>query len=122
MITGRRGHRIGCTIVWCGLSKNPTVMSVICISTPIAWPIDGTSCAVTEYGEIKRELTQVSSLFSVVFYRTITSVPAVMRTMPTALFQVNGSWNRRKASTSVMTTLSLSMGTTLVTSPNCSAL
>ena len=48
--------------------------------------------------------------------------PAVMSIIPTRDFTVNCSCRKTKASTRVMTTLSLSMGTTLETSPICSAL
>ena len=48
-------------------------------------------------------------------------VPAVMRTAPTADLTVNRSCRNTKASTRVMTTLSLSIGTTLEASPICSA-
>ena len=39
-------------------------------------------------------------------------VPAVIRAQPTRLLAVKGSCRKTKASASVMTTLSLSMGTT----------
>ena len=56
------------------------------------------------------------------YYKTISSVPAPMRTQPTRDLTVNFSWRKTKASTSVMTTLSLSTGTTLEASPIWSAL
>ncbi len=51
------------------------------------------------------------------FYSTITSVPAPMRRHPMTDLGVNFSWRNTAAITRVMTTLSLSMGTTLDTSP-----
>ena len=56
-----------------------------------------------------------------VYYSTMTKVPAVIKMAPKPDFQVNFSWRNTKASTSVMTTLSLSMGTTLDASPICRA-
>ncbi len=50
-------------------------------------------------------------------YRTIKSVPAVIKTQPTILFQVNCSWRKMNARTRVSTTLILSIGTTLLASP-----
>ena len=54
--------------------------------------------------------------------RTIRSVPAPMSAHPTADFGVNFSCKNTNASTSVITTLSLSIGTTFEASPICSAL
>ena len=54
-------------------------------------------------------------------YSTINSVPAVMRAQPTRLLAVKGSCSTTKASARVMTTLSLSMGTTLDAAPTCKA-
>ena len=53
---------------------------------------------------------------------TISSVPAPMSTQPSADLGVTCSWSSSTASTSVMTTLSLSMGTTLLAGPSCKAL
>ena len=53
---------------------------------------------------------------------TMTSVPAPIRIQPIRDFVVNSSCRKIKASTSVMTTLSLSTGTTLEASPICKAL
>ena len=55
-------------------------------------------------------------------YKTITNVPAPMRTQPINDFAVKSSCKNTKASTNVMTTLNLSMGTTFEASPNCNAL
>ena len=55
------------------------------------------------------------------FHIAISSVPAVIRAAPAMDFHVNFSWRNAKASTSVITTLSLSTGTTLDVSPICSA-
>ena len=55
-------------------------------------------------------------------HRTMTSVPAPIRIQPIRDFMVNSSCRKIKASTSVMTTLSLSTGTTLEASPICKAL
>ena len=49
-------------------------------------------------------------------------VPTVIRAEPTADFHVNLSWRNTNARISVITTLSLSIGTTLLTSPTCIAL
>ena len=54
-------------------------------------------------------------------YSTINSVPAVMRAQPMRLLAVKGSCSTTKASARVMTTLSLSMGTTLDAAPTCNA-
>ncbi len=54
-------------------------------------------------------------------YSTINSVPAVMRAQPIRLLAVKGSCSTTKASARVMTTLSLSMGTTLDAAPTCKA-
>ena len=45
-------------------------------------------------------------------YSTINRVPAATRAQPTILLAVKGSWRNTKASTRVITTLSLSMDTT----------
>ena len=54
-------------------------------------------------------------------YSTINSVPAVMRAQPMRLLAVKGSCSTTKASARVMTTLSLSTGTTLDAVPICKA-
>ena len=54
-------------------------------------------------------------------YSTINSVPAVIRAQPMRLLAVKGSCSTTKASARVMTTLSLSMGTTLDAAPTCKA-
>ena len=54
-------------------------------------------------------------------HRTISSVPRPIRAQPARDFAVKRSCRKRKASASVMTTLSLSTGTTLDASPICSA-
>ena len=69
-----------------------------------------------------------STLFLIVqevcfsFYITMINVPAVISTAPTNDFAVNFSWRNTKARTKVITTLSLSIGTTLDASPICNAL
>ncbi len=55
-------------------------------------------------------------------HSTITSVPAPISRQPTSDFTVNCSCRKRNARASVMSTDSLSMGTTFETSPSCSAL
>ena len=55
-------------------------------------------------------------------YKTISNVPAPISAHPIKLFVVNSSCKNTKASTSVMITLSLSIGTTFDASPTCSAL
>ena len=55
------------------------------------------------------------------FYNTMNSVPAAISAQPNRLLALAGSCKIRKASASVMTTLSLSTGTTLDASPICSA-
>lgn len=55
------------------------------------------------------------------FYITINKVPAAMSAPPIRLLAVNGSCRMKNASASVMTTLSLSMGTTLDAAPICRA-
>ena len=50
-------------------------------------------------------------------HSTISSVPAPMRAHPSRAFAPACSWRKRKARARVMTTLSLSTGTTLETSP-----
>ena len=55
-------------------------------------------------------------------YKTISSVPAPMRTQPRTDLAVTFSWRKTKARIRVMTTLNLSTGTTLDASPICSAL
>jgi len=59
--------------------------------------------------------------FCISRYSTINSVPAVMRAQPMRLLAVKGSCSTTKASARVMTTLSLSMGTTLDAAPICKA-
>ena len=54
-------------------------------------------------------------------HSTINSVPAVMRAQPMRFLAVKGSCSTTKASARVMTTLSLSMGTTLDAAPTCKA-
>ena len=54
-------------------------------------------------------------------HSTINRVPAVISAQPIRLLAVNGSRRTINASTSVITTLSLSMGTTLQASPICKA-
>ena len=60
-----------------------------------------------------------SGIFS---YKTIINVPAAMRMQPMMDLALNFSFKKIKAKIKVMTTLSLSMGTTLEASPNCRAL
>ena len=55
-------------------------------------------------------------------HSTMTSVPAPIRIQPIRDFTVNSSCRKIKASINVMTTLSLSTGTTLDASPICKAL
>lgn len=55
-------------------------------------------------------------------YKTITNVPTPIKTQPISDFTVNCSCRNTKAKTIVMTTLNLSMGATLDTSPICNAL
>jgi hypothetical protein len=55
-------------------------------------------------------------------YSTITSVPAPIRTHPIRDLTVNSSCRKMKAKTSVITTDSLSIGTTFEASPTCRAL
>ena len=50
-------------------------------------------------------------------HKIMTKVPAVISTPPRAVFRVIFSCKKTKASTMVMTTLNLSMGTTRETSP-----
>ena len=54
-------------------------------------------------------------------HRTISNVPAPIRMQPISECTVNFSCRKTKASTSVMTTLSLSTGTTREASPICNA-
>ena len=56
------------------------------------------------------------------FYNTISIVPAPIRIQPMIDLAVNFSCRKTNANTKVNTTLSLSMGITLETSPTCSAL
>ena len=56
------------------------------------------------------------------YQSTITSVPAVISAAPIRDLAVKLSCRKTNASTNVITTLSLSMGTTLETSPTCNAL
>ena len=53
---------------------------------------------------------------------TINKVPAAIRTQPIIDLGVNFSCRKTNASISVITTLSLSIGTTLDASPSCRAL
>ena len=55
-------------------------------------------------------------------YKTITNVPAPIRIHPINDFAVNSSCKNINASIKVITTLSLSIGTTLEASPICNAL
>ena len=55
-------------------------------------------------------------------YKTMINVPAPIKTHPMKDLTVNCSCKNTKASTSVITTLSLSMGTTFEASPICKAL
>ena len=57
----------------------------------------------------------------ILFYNTMNKVPAAMSAQPIRLLAVNGSCRMKNASASVMTTLSLSMGTTLDAAPICKA-
>ena len=57
-----------------------------------------------------------------VYHSTMNSVPAPIRMQPIRDFAVNSSCRKTKASTKVITTLSLSMGTTFEVSPTCRAL
>ena len=57
----------------------------------------------------------------ILFYNTMNKVPAAMSAQPIRLLAVNGSCRMKNASASVMTTLSLSMGTTLDAAPICNA-
>ena len=71
---------------------------------------------------IKRLLHKnVQQPFCVSRHSTINSVPAVMRAQPIRLLAVKGSCSTTKASARVMTTLSLSIGTTLDAAPICNA-
>ena len=65
---------------------------------------------------------EVASAAAVGLRSTIISVPARMSAMATTLAQLRGSPSSRKARSMVRTVLDLSMGTTLLTSPNWSAL
>lgn len=55
-------------------------------------------------------------------YRTITSVPAAIKTQPIKDLAVNLSCRNTKAKINVITTLNLSIGTTFDASPSCKAL
>ena len=55
-------------------------------------------------------------------YKTINRVPVPMRIQPSREFKLNFSCRKTNANTSMMTTLSLSMGTTFDASPICSTL
>ena len=57
----------------------------------------------------------------ILFYNTMNKVPAAMSAQPIRFLAVNGSCRMKNASASVMTTLSLSMGTTLDAAPICKA-
>ena len=56
------------------------------------------------------------------FYKAITRVPAAIKPQPIADFTENCSWRNITAKIIVMTTLSLSIGTTLEACPICRAL
>ena len=60
-------------------------------------------------------------LFLDLSHSTITSVPAPISTQPATAFTETSSCSSTNASTRVMTTLSLSSGTTFEASPICSA-
>ena len=62
-------------------------------------------------------LTDASSV-KVPFYNIIHSVPAVSKIVPITDFTVKDSCRKTAAKINVITTLILSMGTTLETSPN----
>ena len=62
------------------------------------------------------------SILQCVSHSTISSVPAPIKAQPIRDFAVNSSCRNTNASTSVIITLSLSMGTTLDAWPICSAL
>lgn len=55
------------------------------------------------------------------FYKTINNVPTPIKIHPIIDLAVNFSCKKTNASTSVITTLSLSIGTTLDASPICRA-
>lgn len=56
------------------------------------------------------------------YFHNITMLPAVISKAPMMTFVLTGSFNRKKASSMVMTTLNLSIGATRETSPVCNAL
>ena len=85
----------------------------------------------TSYYVIKNLFVQVvqtsfrvfdASILQYVSHSTISNVPAPIKAQPIRDFAVNSSCRNTNASTSVMITLSLSMGTTLDAWPICSAL
>ena len=69
-----------------------------------------------------REKHSSRSTAGSIHHRTISRVPAPIRTQPIRDFVLNSSCRKTNANTSVMTTLSLSIGTTFDASPICSAL
>ena len=73
-----------------------------------------------KYKYKQMELKLSSILF--VYYNTITRVPAPISTHPIRDFTVNCSCKNTNPRIRVITTLSLSMGTTLDTVPICKAL
>ena len=54
-------------------------------------------------------------------YRTMNKVPIAIKIQPTSDLRVNCSCKNINANTKVMTTLSLSIGTTFEACPNCNA-
>ena len=74
-----------------------------------------------DYYNISYSYLSTQQPFCISRYSTINSVPAVMRAQPMRLLAVKGSCSTTKASARVMTTLSLSMGTTLDAAPICKA-
>ena len=75
----------------------------------------------SDYDAAYQKLMDVRERRPYVPYSTISKVPAVINTAPAMDFHVNFSWRNRNASTSVITTLSLSTGTTLDACPICRA-
>ena len=76
--------------------------------------IDETFFRESQKGSL--HLINVSAIL-ICFYSTIRSVPAPIRAQPIRDFAVNFSCRNTKANTSVMITLSLSIGTTFDASP-----
>lgn len=56
------------------------------------------------------------------YFHNITMLPAVISKAPMMTFVLTGSFSSKKASSMVITTLSLSIGATRETSPVCNAL